>query len=296
MAEDILDYEPPGRKPFRYEIRKGREERARRGFRDLESPETSPLEDIQNWWVNLTPEERVGEVFGNLLPGPKAETLALGAFGGLTRTETYRQLAKGLKLQNLIPKEELIQRVRGALKGATKLADEELAPINSIAWEPNLDALMNRAPGEGPYGVARAGDIVLNPTKGAERKHTWTFMEEALHANQWEDTDLWLLMQKGSKWLKNLGKRSQGLIDRETQYIYDPGEVHAKYQVNRRLRDYPEEMAPELMRDTYYNAGVEQIARKAIEFGESYPKFAPEAKYEAMAYRSYLSDLLKGSK
>lgn len=216
-----------------------------------------------------TPEERAFEMFSNLMAPELMGPL------GLTRTEALRAVSKGLKLKNILPKKDLIERVREAQRGILGLADEELAPINSITWEPQMDAFTKRAAGQGPYGVTKGTDIYLNPTKASSRGHRWTMTEEAMHVNQFEDSDFWLAFQRLKPWLKSQVKSSGGKFDEELSYIFDPIELHAKYQTSKRLKDYPNEIPPDFMRDVYYEAGLDHIRRSLRGLAKDQPDLAP---------------------
>ena len=63
LNDNFADYEAPGRAPLRYEVRRGREEAERRGEVFLEPPATRNLVgDVESWWAELRPEERLAEV------------------------------------------------------------------------------------------------------------------------------------------------------------------------------------------------------------------------------------------
>lgn len=238
---------------------------------------------------NRTIDQRVFDMYTNMMAPELMGPLSL------TRGEATAKILRGLQVAGDVPIDRVRRTVSAALRGLGKLADEELAPISDIQW--------TKTPGGKAknYGYAQGGagmkanpegrkielnlDFGMNPERAEH-----TIMEETLHINQIEDTNFSRLMSLGDKYLT---KNEAMLKDKfaNDAYNYDPYEIHAKYQATKRRKDYPEELAPEMMRDVYDLAGLEHIAKKWNELGKRYPALEKEAGKFAIGVRSYLNRL-----
>jgi hypothetical protein len=189
----------------------------------------------------------------------------------MLRPNVYRALAKGLQLTKIVPKKELMARVKSSIQGAMKAPDSLLDPIKEIKWDPRLHGAGSR---DLSYGMNKPweGRLELNPLASSPRGGTGgTFLHEATHQQQFGGRisgDLNLLRQGQTK-LREAS--AEGRIPTDMALAFDPFELHAR-DVTRQMVEMPaRETVSDFAYDLMYRSGFDSISKSLDKLGRLYP-------------------------
>lgn len=222
-------------------------------------------------------------------------------FGAITRPEAYRALRAGIRLTDIAPKSEMINRVKHAIQGVSRISDKKLEKVNDIIWDKEIHKTFGHgSPKETPvfgYLDPKKISIHLNPAKESPRTAAWTIGEEVEHAQQYaRNTPMNKLIRDAGYWLRRQTFSPDKKEDEMLRYSHDPVEVQAKYIQQQRMKTQPiGKPSSPVQEELWKRQSLRRVAADMAQVAKDYPHLAVDMQKFSMGIQNYIDKLDQGA-